>query len=452
MRSNVSTRNVARVRRTTIASRTITMTVCLPFPISSVSNEMSSSCPTVTMATVVMVSACSVDGERGVLTVVSSSDSSVSIAPHVEFHQNYKLPALWDKTISKVSLPEAVADSEDSDIIERVAETACYTRLAEPYMVEQYKKDEEYWSKEGIQPSWAYFGSYNGLYRAVPAIHQYVCGDYDPRRRPWFVAASSGPKDVVILIDVSKGMGVAPVKMESVKEAAKTIVETLTVHDKFIVMAFTNETKIFDKGWKTIAVANQNGVFPGLISATIDNKNMTKNAIDELEADGITNFTNAFETAFDVIENSLENEDSSTGNIAILFMSDGRIKETGPSEEKVKETESVINFINERRANIDRKVVMFTYSVGDASELDVGKNISCNTGGIWTPVNSYREIDGAMSSYYKLFALDLSGKDSRDNVVWVEPYRFFTRGVMGTTVSVPVYDRSVTPYLFLGGE
>jgi hypothetical protein len=320
-------------------------------------------------------------------------------------------------------------------------------------MVKKYREDEEYWSKKGkgIQPSWAYFGSYDGLYRAVPAIHQHECGVYDPRRRPWFVAASSGRKDVVILIDVSRGMGNLNVTMKSVKEAAKTIVDTLTVHDYFIVMAFTNETKIFDEGWKTIAVANQNGVFPTLISATMDNQKIMKSAIDELEADGITNFTNAFESAFDVIEDSLESEMSSTGPIAILFMSDGRIRET-KQEEKMRETEIVINLINERRAQIDRSVVMFTYSLGDHPKWDVGKNISCNTGGIWTPVKSYGEIEGAMSSYYRLFALDHSRKESRDKVVWVEPYEFFTRKVMGTTVSVPVYDRSVTPYLVLGGK
>ena len=88
-----------------------------------------------------------------------------------------KLPALWDKTISKVSLPGGVAGSNDSDIIERVAETACYTRLAEPYMVEQYATSEEFWAKYDVQPSWAYFGAHDGLYTAVPAIYQKACGE-----------------------------------------------------------------------------------------------------------------------------------------------------------------------------------------------------------------------------------------------------------------------------------
>ncbi|KAL3827393.1 hypothetical protein ACHAXA_003127 [Cyclostephanos tholiformis] len=365
----------------------------------------------------------------------------------------YSCNALWDKTISKVSLPEVVAESDDSDIIERVAETACYTRLAEQYMVTKYKESEKYWAEYNIQPSWAYFGADNGLYRAVPAIHQAVCGSYNPTRRPWFVAASSGPKDVIILIDVSQGMSNQD-KMSSTKNAAITIVETLTVHDKFTVLAFTNETKIFDEYWMTVDLANQNGVYTGLIPANKTNKEKMINAIDDLKPDGITNFTNAFEAAFDVLEYSIRNEMSSEGNIAILFMSDGRITELpNNEEEKTAETDRIIGLVNDRTqqlAAIDRKTILFTYSVGDASSLDVGKRIACDTEGIWTPVDNYGEIEGKMSSYYKLFALGLGGQESRDDIVWVEPYQFFTLGVNGTTVSVPVYDRSVTPHLFLG--
>ena len=30
--------------------------------------------------------------------------------------------------------------------------------------------------------------------------------DYDPRKRPWYVSASSGPKDVVLILDTSGSM------------------------------------------------------------------------------------------------------------------------------------------------------------------------------------------------------------------------------------------------------
>ncbi len=55
-----------------------------------------------------------------------------------------------------------------------------------------------------------------------------------------------------------------------------------------------------------------------------------------------------------------------------------------------------------------------------------------------------------MSSYYKLFALGLGDKRNKYFVAWVEPYSYATGGDKGTTVSAPVYDRSVNPPLFIG--
>jgi hypothetical protein len=44
----------------------------------------------------------------------------------------------------------------------------------------------------------------------------------------------------------------------------------------------------------------------------------------------------------------------------------------------------------------------------------------------------------------------MSSVDNKDYVSWVEPYEFATGGEMGTTVSAPVYDRTVNPPLFVG--
>ena len=57
----------------------------------------------------------------------------------------------------------------------------------------------------------------------------------------------------------------------------------------------------------------------------------------------------------------------------------------------------------------------------------------------------------AMSAYYKLFALGLGEGGNEDFAAWVEPYEFANpAGKMGSTVSAPVFDRAVTPPLFLG--
>ncbi len=78
------------------------------------------------------------------------------------------------------------------------------------------------------------------------------------------------------------------------------------------------------------------------------------------------------------------------------------------------------------------------------------KEIACHTGGLWAKIPDGNDLSGYMSSYYKLFALGLGDEANKDFAAWVEPYSFATGGEMGTTVAAPVYDRTVTPPMFVG--
>ena len=377
----------------------------------------------------------------------------------------FTLLALWDKTFSTVSIPSALADApNDNPSDPEIIESACYTRLAEPYMIDKYQLDEQYWSKYNVQPSWTYFGAHNGLFRKIPAIHQEVCGLYDARRRPWFVAASSGPKDVLIVIDTSGSMNDVSIpsqycihrfnaspflqnrypipyyntqqygRLELAKEAAITVVETLTVADRVAVISFSN-------------VAHVVGGYNTLVRATNYNKAKLIQEIKGLYSNGGTNFQVAFETAFNSLDKTIQAESTSGCNIAVLFLTDGEIAQG---------SDEVIQLVNDRTEELatkyHRKTTIFTFSLGYQADHEVTKSIACNTGGIWTPVEDLSgDLIDAMSSYYKLYALGLGEGGNEDFVAWVEPYEFHNpKGKMGTTVSVPVYDRSVSPHLFLG--
>jgi Mg-chelatase subunit ChlD len=355
------------------------------------------------------------------------------------------MPVLVDTSVSKVAIPNSVAQSS-SEVIAKVVESVCYSRLAEEYMVGKYKESEEFWAKYNTQPSSFYFGGHDGHFRQVPALHQAQCGCFDPRQRPWFVAASSGPKNVVLVIDVSGSMGdddgkeaTVGIRMRMTMEAAVTIIDTLTVADSFTVIAFNTS-------------AYQLGGTNYLLEANSANKERLKAEINKLKPDGATNFLAAFTTAFDVIDNTVENEETNKQRIAILFMTDGKIGENMTDTQREEETNTVNGLVEERRKQLSersRNVTIFTYSLGDDADRTVTKTIACNTGGIWTPVDwtDCGNLVGTMSSYYKLFALG-----NQNAVAWVETYKFTSRGVNGTTVSVPVYDRDVDPPIFVGGE
>ena len=373
----------------------------------------------------------------------------------------------WDTTITKATVPRALLQSDlDPDQLDvaspgdpEVIQTACYTLLAEPYMVDSYETNAEYWKKYDAQPGSIYFGAHNGLFRMTPAKHQSECWEYDPRRRPWFVAASSGPKDVVLVLDISQSMAESETRekrFQKAKKAAETVIDTLTVADKIAVVLFNGNASVL-----TLA-SNDN--LEQLIVASDDNKDQLKAKINSIEANGVTNFYDAFDKTFTVLSNSFSNEEYAAAgsgcNVAVIFLTDGAIAEYKEGQELEDETERVISLVQNRteelNANFSRKTTIFAYSVGDQSDTDVMKKIACNTNGIWThisddEINETDNLITKMGAYYQLFASGLgAGENNEDFVAWVEPYVYKSDGKLGTTVSVPVFDRSITPHLFLG--
>jgi hypothetical protein len=189
---------------------------------------------------------------------------------------------------------------------------------------------------------------------------------------------------------------------------------------------------------------------PYLAQATEENKARLNSSIQELLLGTQTNFYDAFETAFDMLEMSVTLEKQacaiSKSNTAILFLTDG--KANLPSSD----TEPVVKLVNERIANLTDQlsIVLFTYSIAGAdAEVDVfPSQLACAVErGIWSEISTESDIVQSLSSYYKLFALGLA---DANYTAWVEPYLFKLGGILGITVSMPVYDRSVDPPEFFG--
>jgi hypothetical protein len=270
------------------------------------------------------------------------------------------------------------------------------------------------------------------LSTGISAECPYGQSEIDPRVRPWYVAASSGPKDIILVLDSSGSMEVAG-RMSIMKEAANRVINTLGVSDYFSVIEF-------DSVARTVGNFGDGNI---LKRATDENKSSISSAIDNLEPAGGTDFYSGFDMAFKTFRDSKNAESTSGCNQAILFLTDGQMQDR---EDLLFELLS--NEAGKYSNNGRKPPVLFTYSFGSGADNTVTKRIACEYDGVWSEVKDGGDLAQSMGAYYKYFAN--AGLSEDDFVAWVAPYEYSTTGELGTTASAPVYDRSVDPPILAG--
>ena len=147
------------------------------------------------------------------------------------------------------------------------------------------------------------FGSQDiGGYAQWPAM-QWCSNTFDPRFRPWYSTAVSGPKDVVIVLDGSGSMlgsriGVA-------KAGALKVLDTLTWTDSVAIVVFDDEVRT-----------------TAMHPATDSAKESLRRWIEQnVVPGGGTNFRVAFNAAYNILQHS---QGSSSGcEKILLFLTDG---------------------------------------------------------------------------------------------------------------------------------
>ena len=211
-----------------------------------------------------------------------------------------------------------------------------------------------------------------------------------------------------MVLDTSGSM--AGLRMSLLKDAAKRVVNTLTVSDRVAIVPFATEAlePIVDTGG-TMFIATQ------------ENKNILVDQIDRLEAKGRTNIYDAFNTAFDVLDQSAQEEFTVNCNTAIIFLTDGEMTEP----ENVTEAmvlDSVQKRLKEASRLLPKPILLFTYSVSEQENVhELPSKLACSTKwGVWSKITADANIVDSLSSYYRLFAVGL-GTD-QDHIAWVEPY------------------------------
>jgi hypothetical protein len=341
-------------------------------------------------------------------------------------------PGYVDFTTSVYSIAPGTAESDPL-----VYETICWTRHMDEWLIQRNERDRAFWEELGVNPGAMYYGSTTGVFRYYPGRRTKNCGAYDPRPRPWSVAPS-GPKNLLLVLDKSGSM--EGNRMNLMKKAAIRVIETLTMSDRIAIVVFD----------ETASVIAKEGMY--LYPANNESKAILIDAITNLEAKGETNFYDALEKAFDVLDNSHGEELTVNCNSAILFLTDGEM--THPKEIT---PENVIDLVTSRlnatSTKIGKPVLFFSYSISEEEEEvhSLPKKLACPLDfGVWSRINREDQIVEALSSYHQLFSLGLGDDENADFVAWVEPYFFVTGNIFGSTISAVVYDRSTSPPTKIG--
>ncbi|XP_007889125.1 voltage-dependent calcium channel subunit alpha-2/delta-1 isoform X2 [Callorhinchus milii] len=198
-----------------------------------------------------------------------------------------------------------------------------------------FKKNKE----EDPTLLWQVFGSATGLARYYPASPWVDLTKtsnridlYDVRRRPWYIQGAASPKDMLILVDVSGSVSGLTLKL--IRTSVSEMLETLSDDDYVNVVSFSDQVKSVS-------------CFKDLVQANVRNKKVLKDAVNRIQAKGITDYKKGFEFAFEQLKNLSESR-ANCNKIIMLFTDGG--------EERAQEIFA--------KDNKDKKIRVFTFSVG----------------------------------------------------------------------------------------
>eukprot|EP00930_Biecheleria_cincta_P045442 TRINITY_DN31311_c0_g1_i1.p1 TRINITY_DN31311_c0_g1~~TRINITY_DN31311_c0_g1_i1.p1 ORF type:complete len:804 (-),score=93.04 TRINITY_DN31311_c0_g1_i1:17-2359(-) len=243
--------------------------------------------------------------------------------------------------------------------------------------------------------------------------------DYDPRLRPWYAAASTGPKDVVIVVDVSGSMGMSN-RYVLAEKATEALLDTLDWKDYASIILF-NHGIAAEFSSKLVPV---DSCTRSRMKAWLKSQNWKE---------GGTNFVTAMNRAFEIISASVAAGETSMCQKAILFLTDGE------AEYSTAEFASTRSFATRYDTHI------FTYALGTGANKVATKQLACENRGIFYRVPDGADLVHIMAQYYSFFA---SGQE-----VCKSTFTAYTDVVTGAELwpaCLPLYDRSSSQSQLLG--
>ncbi|XP_066523360.1 voltage-dependent calcium channel subunit alpha-2/delta-1a [Hoplias malabaricus] len=281
--------------------------------------------------------------------------------------------------------------------------------------------DEVFQKNKREDPSlmWQVFGSATGLARYFPASPWMDTRKtpnkidlYDVRRRPWYIQGAASPKDMLILVDASGSVSGLTLKL--ICTSVSEMLETLADDDYVNIISF-NYT------------AQPVACFKHLVQANVRNKKILKKAVQNIKANGTTDYKEGFKMAFEQL--SMVNVSRANCNKIIMLFTDG-------GEDRASKVFEELNH--------DRKVRIFTFSVGQHN-YDKGpiKWMACSNKGYYYEIPSIGAIRINTQEYLDVLGRPMVQADKKaKNVQWTNVYQDALELGLVITGTLPVFNKT----------
>ncbi|XP_055503828.1 voltage-dependent calcium channel subunit alpha-2/delta-2a isoform X3 [Leucoraja erinacea] len=264
---------------------------------------------------------------------------------------------------------------------------------------------------------WQVFGSATGVTRYYPATPWGPPNKidlYDVRRRPWYIQGASSPKDMMIIMDVSGSVSGLTLKL--MKTSVTEMLDTLSDDDYVNVASFNDE-------------ANPVACFKQLVQANMRNKNVLKDAVHKMNAQGVTDYKSGFHYAFDQLLNTTSIR--ANCNKMIMMFTDG-------GEDRAQDVFEKHNWPN-------KTVRVFTFSVGQHNyDVTPLQWMACANKGYYFEIPSIGAIRINTQEYLDVLGrpMVMAGKKAK-KIKWTNVYQDALSLEFVITGTMPVFNITV---------
>ncbi|KAI1905480.1 hypothetical protein AGOR_G00016630 [Albula goreensis] len=286
---------------------------------------------------------------------------------------------------------------------------------------------------------WQVFGSATGLARYYPASPWVDSRKtpskidlYDVRRRPWYIQGAASPKDMLILVDASGSVSGLTLKL--IRTSVSEMLETLSDDDYVNVVYVSVPSDLSDDYVNVVYFNNKaknaaESCFTHLVQANVRNKKKLKDAVQNISANGMTDYKKGFKFAFDQLS-QVNVTRANCNKIIMLFTDGGEDRAQGIFQEY----------------NKDKKVRIFTFSVGQHN-YDKGpiQWMACTNKGYYYEIPSIGAIRINTQEYLDVLGRPMVLADKKaKQVQWTNVYLDALELGLVITGTLPVFNKTTT--------